>query len=291
MKKGYIYSISSAILFGTAGLFVKMAHSTGLDSISLLTVQYMFAVTMMFAGALIKNPSLMKVNKSDLFHLAVLGVVGNTFMTIFYYIAFEYLPVAMVTMLLYTYPVMVMIYTWIFEKQILNIRKFIAIIIAFIGCLLALDIIGGNFIYSLTGIIFGLLSAVFYSFMNIYSEKRLMNVGSFAINAYSTLFSLIALIFYRLPDIITTRSISSNSLMYIVILAVFCEILPLTLLYAAIKHIGSLKVSLIGNLEIPTAIFSAFIFLNEKISMVQLAGSVMIIYSVFLIRQKNQVPK
>lgn len=291
MKKGYIYSIASAILFGTAGLFVKMAQSTGLDSISLLTVQYMFAVTMMFAGALIKNPSLMKVNKSQLFHLAVLGVIGNTFMTVFYYMSFEYLPVAMVTMLLYTYPVMVMIYTWIFEQHNINSKKVIAIIIAFLGCLLALDIIGGNFIYSLAGILFGLLSALFYSFMNIYSEKKLMNVGSFAINAYSTLFSLITLCIFKFPTIIITGGISNNSIIYIVILAIFCEIMPLTLLYAAIKNIGSLKVSLIGNLEIPTAIFSAYLFLNEKISMTQLAGAIMIIYSVYLIRQKVEVAK
>lgn len=286
MKKGYIYAISSAILFGTAGLFVKMAHATGLDSISLLTLQYMIAVTIMFVVAFIRKPDKLKVNKTELFHLAILGIIGNTFMTIFYYMAFEYLPVAMVTLLLYTYPVMVLLFTSIFEKRNLKLKQILAVIIAFIGCIFALNITGGNLSYFNIGIIFGFLSAVFYSFMNIYSEKRLLYVDSLAINAYSTLFSLISLCIYKSPILIFNKGITSESLIYIVALAIFCEILPLTLLYAAIKQIGSLKVSLIGNLEIPTAIIMAFIFLNEKITFIQLIGSIMIIYAVLLIRRK-----
>ncbi len=291
MKKGYIYSVASAALFGTAGLFVKMAQATGLDSVSLLTVQYMLAVTLMFAFALLKKPESLIVNRRQLFHLAVLGVIGNTFMTIFYYMAFEYLPVAMVTLLLYTYPVMVLVYTCIFENSSLTLKKAAAISFAFIGCIFALNITGGNFSYSIKGIIFGILSAVFYSFMNMYSEKKLFTVDSLAINAYSTLFSLIALCCYKFPGFVFTGGLSSNSLVYIAVLAVFCEILPLTLLYAAIKYIGSLKVSVINNLEIPTAIITAFIFLNEKIRLIQIFGSILIICAIFLIYSQGEGSK
>jgi drug/metabolite transporter (DMT)-like permease len=287
MKKGYIYSITAAILFGSAGLLVKMAQGTGIDSISLLTVQYMLAVTIMFSFAFLKDRKSLIVDRKSLFNLAVLGVVGNTFMTTFYYMAFEYLPVAMVTMLLYTYPIIVLIFTCFFEKKNLNLKKIIAIAIAFLGCLCALNIIGGKFIYSREGIVFGLLSAVFYAFMNIYSEKKLYSVNSLAINAYSTLFSLAALCLYKFPFFIFRVGVQSDSFIYIILLAIFSEILPLTLLYAAIKYIGSLKVSIISNLEIPTAMLAAFIFLNEKITIVQFFGSVLIIYAIYLIRDRN----
>lgn len=288
MRKGYIYSITAAILFGTAGLFVKMAQKTGLDSISLLTVQYILAVTLMFSFAFIKDRRSLKIDRKSLFHLAILGVVGNTFMTVFYYLAFEYLPVAMVTMLLYTYPILVLIFTCFFQKKSINIKKILAIAIAFIGCLCALNIIGGKFNYSKEGIIFGLLSAVFYAFMNVYSEKKLYSVNSLAINAYSTLFSLVALCLYKFPTFVFNDGIRSESFIYIIILAIFCEILPLTFLYAAIKYIGALKVSIISNLEIPIAMLTAFIFLNEKITFIQFCGSLLIIYAVYLIRQESK---
>lgn len=289
MKKGYIYAVVSAILFGTAGIFVKLAQNTGLDSVSLLTIQYIIAVVLMFAVAFFKDNKKLYISKKQLFNMIILGAVGNTLMTVFYYMAFEYLPVAMVTMLLFTYPIMVFVYSLLVEKQGIDIKKIAAIISAFLGCILTLNILSGHLKYSIKGIIFGLLAAVFYAFMNLYSEKKLENVDALLINAYSTLFSLISLIIYKWPSFLFNGYITLKSLTYIIILAVFCEIVPLTLLYAAIKHIGSLKVSIISNLELPTAIIVSFVILNESVSAVQIIGAGLIFYAVHLIRAEERI--
>ena len=282
-----MYAIVSAILFGTAGIFVKLAHNTGLDSVSLLTIQYVIAVTLMFIVAFLKDRKKLHISKKQLFHMAILGAIGNTLMTVFYYMAFEYLPVAMVTMLLFTYPIMVFIYSVFFEKQKVDIRKIAAILCAFLGCVLTLNILSGELKYSMKGIIYGLLAAIFYAFMNLYSEKKLENVDALSINAYSTLFSLITLVVYKWPVFLFKGQIRLDGLTYIIILAVLCEIVPLTLLYAAIKHIGSLKVSIISNLEIPTAIVVSFVILKESVSIMQIIGAVLIFYAVHLIRAEE----
>jgi drug/metabolite transporter (DMT)-like permease len=284
IKKGYIYATISAILFGTAGIFVKLSYETGLNSINLLTFQYIIAVTLMFNMAFIKNKDMLHISRIELVHLIILGVVGNTLMTVFYYKAFEYLPVAVVTMLLYTSPIIIALYTWLFRKGKFEIRKVIAIGIAFCGCLLTLNILFGHFTFSRKGIIFGLLSAIFYSFMNLYSEKHLNDVNSLAINAYSTLFSLIVLIIYNPPRFIFTNGITYKSIEYTVILAMFCEIIPLTLLYSAIKLVGAVKVSIISNLEIPTAMLLSIFLLRENISLAQIIGAIFIIYAIYLVR-------
>lgn len=288
MKKGYIYAIVSAVLFGTAGIFVKLAHNTNLDSVSLLTVQYIIAVTLMFIAAFFKDREKLHISKKELFHMIILGGIGNTLMTVFYYMAFEYLPVAMVTMLLFTYPIMVFVYSVIFKKQKIDIRKVAAIVTAFLGCVLTLNILSGELKYSMKGIICGVIAAVFYAFMNLYSERNLENVDALSINAYSTLFSLITLLIYRWPGFLFKGELGFKSLQYIIILAVFCEIVPLTLLYAAIKYIGALKVSIISNLEIPTAIIFSFIILKESVSVMQIIGAILIFYAVHLIRYEEK---
>lgn len=288
MQKGYIYAVVAAVLFGSSGMFVKMVQAAGLDSVSLLTVQYMFAVVIMFTYALIRNKRVLAVGRRGMIDLAIMGVIGSTGMTVCYYMAFEYLPVAVVTMLLYTYPVIVFIYTFIFEKGSMNGKKTAAIVMAFVGGILALNLVGGDYSYPAAGIILGLLSAVFYAFMNIFSEKRLESVDSLAINAYTTLFSLITLCIYRFPSYFFRGEVNPESIIYIVILAIFGEILPLTLLYAAIKHIGALKVSVISNIEIPTAITLAYLFLKERITLSQLAGSMLIVCAVILIRNSDR---
>ena len=73
LSKGYIYSIFSAILFGSAGLFVKLASALGIDSISLLTLQYIIAVPLMFGIMYIFNKRAFKVTKKQLLRLAILG--------------------------------------------------------------------------------------------------------------------------------------------------------------------------------------------------------------------------
>lgn len=285
MKKGYIYAILSAILFGSAGLFVKLAFVGGIDSISLLTLQYMIAVPLMFILMYIFNKESIKITKVQLLRLAVLGVVGNTFMTVFYYISFEYLPISMVAILLYTYPLMVFVYSTVFKKDSLSYKKLFAVALAFFGCVLTLDILSGNLKYSLKGVIFALICAMFYAFMNIYSEEKLQGLAPLAINAYSTLFSLICLMIYRFPLFVFKGDVTTRLLGYTATLAIFCEIIPLTLLYAAIKHIGSLKVSIIGNLEIPTAMVVSFFILHEQIGNMQILGTVLVIYAIYSIRK------
>ncbi|WPC42287.1 DMT family transporter [Clostridium sp. JS66] len=287
MKKGYIYSIISAILFGTAGIFVKLSLKIGLDSISLLTVQYIIAVFLMFTTAFITGKQKLNITKIQLIRLSILGVVGNTFMTIFYYKAFEYLPVAMVTMLLFTYPIMVLIYSIVFQKQTLDKRRILVIFMAFLGCLLTLNILLGNFKYSIKGVIFGLLSALFYAFMNLYTEKKLFELDSLSINAYSTLFSLISLLIYRWPTFLFKENIQINAFIYVAILAIVCEVIPLTLLYGSIKYIGALKVSIISNLEIPTAMVVSSFILKEQVTFTQVIGALLIVYAIYLIRKED----
>ncbi|MFD3155379.1 DMT family transporter [Haloimpatiens sp. FM7330] len=285
IKKGYIYAIIAPILFGSAGLFIKLGYGTGLDSISILTVQYILAVILMFIVILIRNKKELKISKNKLFNLAILGIVGNTFMSIFYYKAFEYLPVSLVTILLYTYPIMVFIYSCVFKKEKISSKKILAVVLAFIGCMCTLDFFHGKIQYSMIGIIFGILCAVFYAFMNIYTESKLEDIPPLIINAYSTLFALITILIYNPPVFLFKTNFSFESLFYIFILAVVCEVIPLTLLYSAIRYIGSLKVSVLGNLEIPSAVLLSFIFLKESISPIQILGMVLVIFAAILIKK------
>lgn len=285
MKKGYIYSAVSAILFGSAGIIIKYAYAEGTDSINLLTLQYVIAVIIMLPIIFLKDKTALKIKGRDLLHTAILGIVGNTFMTVFYYLAFSCLTVPMVAILLYTYPIMVFLYSFIFEKKNAGIDKFIALILAFLGCFLALGLAKDSITFSLKGIGFGVLAAVFYAFMNIYTDKSLSKLKSLTISFYSTLFSLLSLIIYRFPHFMFNGGVSLRLVGYTTLLSLTCEIIPLTLLYAAIKYIGALKVSIIGNLEIPTAMILSYIFFRQPIAPPQILGAAMVIYAVYKIRK------
>ncbi|MCI1945197.1 DMT family transporter [Clostridium luticellarii] len=285
MRKGYLYGALSAVLFGSCGIIIKIAFEEGMDSINILIFQYIISIPIMFFAMLFIDKSMLKIDRKGLYHTAVLGIVGNTFMTVFYYGAFNYLDVSVVTILLYTYPIMVFTYSLVFEKNTLNFNKLCDVLIAFAGCFLTLGLINGVGNFPIKGCIFGILAALFYTFMNIYSEKYMIELNPLTMNFYSIIFSLLSLMVLRFPAQSFKMDLSVQLIVCVIMLAVLCEIIPVTLLYAAIKEIGSLKVSIIGNLEIPTAMLLSFLILGESISWLQVIGAAMVIYAVYNIKK------
>jgi drug/metabolite transporter (DMT)-like permease len=285
MRKGYLYGALSAVLFGSCGIIIKIAFEEGMDSINILIFQYIISIPIMFFAMLFIDKSMLKIDRKGLYHTAVLGIVGNTFMTVFYYGAFNYLDVSVVTILLYTYPIMVFTYSLVFEKNTLNFNKLCDVLIAFSGCFLTLGLINGVGNFPIKGCIFGILAALFYTFMNIYSEKYMIELNPLTMNFYSIIFSLLSLMVLRFPAQSFKMDLSVQLIVCVIMLAVLCEIIPVTLLYAAIKEIGSLKVSIIGNLEIPTAMLLSFLILGESISWLQVIGAAMVIYAVYNIKK------
>ncbi|CAB1246872.1 DMT family transporter [Clostridium sp. MT-14] len=285
MRKGYLYAVLSAVLFGSCGIIVKITFSEGMDSISILALQYMVAIPVMFFTISVVDKNILKINRQELYHTAVLGILGDTLMTVFYYKAFNYLDVSMVTILLYTYPIMVFFYSSLVEKNSFGSKKIFAVVMAFIGCFLTLGLVNKLASFSVKGCVFGILSAVFYAFMNIYSEKKMKSLNSLTVNFYSIVFSFLSLIVFISPAALFQREFSIKLVICIIILAVFCGIIPLTLLYAAIKDIGALKVSIIGNLEIPTAMLLSFFVLGESVTLLQVFGAAVVIYAVYYIRK------
>jgi drug/metabolite transporter (DMT)-like permease len=285
MKLGYIASIFSAILFGLAGILIKFIFSFNIDSIDLIILQYTFIVILLFILLSIFNIKMLKVGKKDLLPLIILGVLGDCFMTVFYYKSFYYLPVGIATVLLYTSPIFIYLYSVFFEHKKFTIKSFILLIGIFIGCSMVIGIL--PFSYSPIGILYGTLGAVCFGFMNVYSSKKLKDINSLSLTFYSMLFSLVFLCIYRMPSKGLMLNMPLKAYMFILLLAFLCAFMPLTLFYYSIKHIGSFNTSVIGNLEVPTAIVAGLIIFNEQIGLIQILGILIILFGVYNIEKEN----
>lgn len=290
--KGFSYAVVSALFFGCAGLFVKKGYSDEFSTVDLLMLQYIIASILLLFMCVVKYRYKLLPSKTLFRKLLILGVFGNTLMTVFYYQSFVYLDMAVATMLLFTYPAMVSIASLIFLKKKISKTKLFSIAGTFFGCLLVLGVFSGKLqtgSIPVVGILLALLSAAVYAFMNLYSERIVEDVPGMVITFYTTLFSLAVLFVinfnfvHKLPDL-NAASISNAAL-----LAFFCEIIPLTLLYEAIKHIGPISVSIISSLELPASAVTAFLFLGEKLALLQIVGIVLVILCVGILKKEPQV--
>ncbi|MFA6941709.1 MAG: DMT family transporter [Clostridiaceae bacterium] len=287
MKKGYLYAALSAVLFGSAGIFVNFAYKLGLNSINLLMLQYIFSVALMLIFIFLYNRKYLVVTKNQIIRLIIMGAILNTLMTLFYYNAFNYLSVSMVTLLLYTFPAIVFIYKAIFKGYRINIKNISALIIAFLGCALSLNIIGEGKVLNVKGIIFGMLASFFYALLNIFAEEKLKDIESLTINFYTYIFSLASLIIIN-RDIKIYSILNFNVIIEVGLFSILGGILPMVFLFLAIKKIGAFKTSIISNIEIPSAILLSVIILRERTSITQILGGTMIILSILILNNSKE---
>jgi drug/metabolite transporter (DMT)-like permease len=285
MKKGYVHAILSAIFFGAAGVLVKLALKTGYDSIQLIILQYMVSIPLLFVYIYFTDRDKLRLTRRQLIDLIILGLFGNAPMTIFYYNAFANLPAPIVTIMLYTYPFIIFGFNTVLFRKKVGKKILLLILIGFVGAVLTLNFFGNHSNYSLYGMLCGILAAMFFAFMNMFTETRLMDTDAFVINTYSTFVSLIALVIYNVHYMNFIFTINMSVVVNVALLSLFCEVLPLTLLYSGIQKIGGLKTSIIGNLEIPTTIVLSALILKESLVTIQLLGVILIIYTTYKIKK------
>ncbi|MCX7904555.1 MAG: DMT family transporter [Caloramator sp.] len=284
--KGFLYGILSAVFFGSAGIFIKHGYEENFSPVDLLMLQYIIAGVILLIYSLIKYRNNIKLSKELYKKLFIQGAIFNTLMTVFFYSSFKYLDVAVATILLYTYPTMVALFSFIFLRERLSKIKLFAIAGTLFGCYLVLNIhnvsLDKGFII---GVLFGLLSAIFYAGLNIYAKYIVEDVPEILVTFYSTTFSLLVLLIFNFTFILKLSSVSLTSVKNAALLAVFCEIIPLTLLYAAIKYVGPVTTSIISTIEIPSAAILSFIFMGERLNIIQVIGIILVIFCVILLKR------
>lgn len=285
--KGFIYAIISAVFFGSAGIFVKNGYSSDFTPVDLLMLQYMIASVILFSMCFIKYRSKLILSKQSLKRLIIQGAFGNTLMTVFFYQSFKYLDVAVATMLLFTYPSMVALASLIILKKKISGTKIFSIVGTFLGCILVLDILEKGAGINQPGVAFALLSAIFYAFMNLYAENIVVELPGLVITFYTTVFSLIVLLVFNYGFVSKIPSVSLPAFTNAALLAFFCEIIPLTLLYEAIKRIGPVSTSIITSIELPASAVTAFVLLKEKLSLMQVLGILIVVYCVIKLQKEH----
>ncbi len=121
-------------------------------------------------------------------------------------------------------------------------------------------------------------------------KKNIDNKGQIAFSFHVTLFIAILsplLLFYQ-PFSITGDSV------HIVLLTLLCGIcgaLWYVFSYTAQKHIEAGVTSVVGNIYTPITIILATIFLDEKLTLIQIVGTIILFVGMFIVSKKHRTGK
>lgn len=290
-SKGYLFAILSSIFFGSSGLFVKLAQKTELSSIDILTLQYMIAVPVLWIISFIKYKHQLKISKRILFKLLILGLFLTPIVNLCYYESFQYLNISVATILFYTYPILIALYSFLFLKKKPNKIVGISLALSFMGCALVVNIFQANTSISMLGFLYCIGASFFYAIFTLLIETLENKIPPILLTTYISTFALLSFIFYHVPSHSFNGGFNRFQIGITILLTFICQVPPMVLLYAAIQYIGAVKTSIIANIEIPTAAILGYIFYDEILSFSQLFGICFVISGILLLKNNQYISR
>lgn len=290
MKKlSFIYIIFAGITWGTSGIFVNFLAPYGFTSFQLTAIRATVSLISIGIFILIRERTALKATPKEL--LLFLGSGVTLFGTsTCYYISMQATSISTAVVLMYTAPVIVMVYSVAFLGEKLTKLKALAVFFMIIGCGFVSGIIGG-LKFDLVGILIGMLSGISYSAYNIITkiqmEKGIRSVSASFYNFLIT--SVISLIIanpVKLGANAAAHPVVTVPLM--IALGVVTYVIPYVLYTNAMKYLPAGTASALGIVEPMAATVFSIVIFHEKLSVPSVIGIILILSAVLLLSRTEK---
>tara|TARA_Y100000590_G_C15624470_1_gene978807 strand:+ start:460 stop:1323 length:864 start_codon:yes stop_codon:yes gene_type:complete len=283
--KGIISSLAAAFFFGLIPTFTKLSYKFGANTDLAIILRYTFAVIIIIVPIIIIKIKFDLIKK-NIFLLFIISI-GSICLTFGLLSSVLFIPVSLVALIFYTYPIVVLIYA-ILSKKSVNLLHIIGFTLCFLGLFLAL---GPTFkTLSLIGIGLAFLASIGAATVLISNELLSKHLNAITINVFTNVTCLVVfgiIIIYRFNIDFPSNNLGWS---YIIFASLFYCVAFYSQLFA-VNNMGSARTALLLYMEPIVAIFSAIILLNETLSMIQIIGVGLVITSLILTtrRIKNTI--
>jgi drug/metabolite transporter, DME family len=208
-----------------------------------------------------------------------------------YYLAIARLPVAVAIVLQYTGPALVVIWAATVERRKPPPEVLIALVAATIGVALVVELVGGN-VGGLDGggVLFGLASAVLFACYSLLSEQAGRAYG--AVGALFRAF-VVASVFWMLVQIPLGwphQLFEPRNVPGVLFVGIAGTLVPFLLYVWAIGQVRVERASIAATLEPVLAALAAWVWLDQGLSAMQIAGGVLVIGGVASLQRKRAPP-
>jgi len=276
----------SGILYGFLGYMGTKIIDENLSIPMMLFWRFLVAglwMSLFFAKKQLKNKKLARADKRTLCYTFLFGAIGYSGSCGFFFMASQYTGTGVAMVIFFSYPIAVALCNCFLHKEAMKIGTGISLLAITLGLFLLRD--STNHPISLVGILLGVLAALSYAFYVI-GSKRFSSL-----NVDSTLLTMV--VCFSCAFIFCLLAVADHSFVvphslrtwgYILGLGIFVTALPIQLMLEGLKHISSMRASIISVLEPLVTVLVGILLLNESISSIQLLGVIILLGSTILIQ-------
>lgn len=295
---GLLFAFGGAVGFAFRPLLVKLsyaAHPVSPETLLFLrmalTLPFFLAVAIWLArgSSTVQTPR-PSLTGRDWATVAGLGFVGYYLASFLDMLGLQYVGAGIGRLIGFLYPTIVVVLSLLFLHKRPTGRELAALVTCYAGIALVVsDQISANpqdrlFLF---GVLLCLLNAICYAVYLVAGSQLTQRIGSMRFTAYTMIAATIpAVVQFVLLETRQSLELPAQVWWYMLILVTFATILPVFMVAEALKRIGANHFALIGAIGPVVAVIAGAIGLEEPVTLIQVAGSVLVISGVLLVSLK-----
>ncbi|OIQ40600.1 MAG: EamA family transporter [Bacteroidetes bacterium MedPE-SWsnd-G1] len=286
-----LIAIAGIVMFSAKAVMVKLAYQYNVSSLHLLVFRMVFALPF-YLGLLYffrpQNPK--EIRNSDYVWLILFGFIGYYLASYFDFLGLKYIKAGLERIILFIYPTLVLLISRMFLKTKITSKQLIAILITYVGVVIAfwgeINLEGSNIAL---GAFLIFLSALTYASYLVGSGWLIPKFGVMAFTSLAMIVSTVCVIaHYSITDRGDLLNYSFEVYLLGFLMAIISTLIPSFLVSLAIKRMGANNFSIIGSIGPISTIILAYLFLDERLSIVQILGAFIVILGVVFISKNKK---
>lgn len=282
MKKGYIYTALSAIIFGLMPLLTKIIIARGATSLTIPFFRVLYVTIVLFFVLKIKKIDF-HLEKRDLLSVMLTSIFGSGLTIIILNESYNYVDTGIATSLHFLYPLFVAILCCFFYGEKIKKKQIISLSFALVGIICFMSKGNG----SLFGYLLAIASGLTYAFYLVKMDKTgLVKMNAFKLSFYLALFTTIEIFTMNLYMQEVVFKMDAIAYVLLLVLALSSSFLATVLLQKGVLLLGSTRASFICLLEPVTSMIVGILLLNEALTFNKGLGGLAIIISLIIFLKK-----
>ncbi len=275
---GALLVIISAVAFGTMAVLAPVAYRAGTTPSTLLLLRFLTAGIVMALFMLVRGIAFPR--GKPLLGLVLMGGVWYFAQSLVYFTALTMASPGLVGLLLYLYPVLVMLISAVAFGEPVTKPKLVALALAVVGAVLTIGPTGEG---EILGIVLALSAALLYAGYIVVGGQIMKQVSPVPATAVTMLsagvaFGVLVTIRGLQPPHGTTGWVAIGA-------TVVCSIVAISAFFAGLERVGSTNTAILSTVEPLAIVTLAALLLGEPLDPLRIVGGLCILLAVvFLAR-------
>lgn len=278
--KGVSLAIIAATMWGIMGIFVRNLTALGYSSADISFLRCLLAGAVYLLFIAIKNPRVLKVDKTGFLICLAYGAVAYSMSFMSYSIAVSRIPVAVATVLMFMSPIWVALISRLVFREKIGGKKIITILLCLMGAALTANLVGMGGGMDLFGVLAGVLNGFGVALQIMIPRYFSNRLERDTMLVYGFLGAALVLAFFITPGTILTSLAAptmGKTLVSIFGIGILCTMVANVAYVKSTVFVNATTTSILSALEVVVGSAVGFLVFHENMTALQIIGAVIIV--------------